>query len=192
MPALLFWEISELKPSPTTNLPWARTLYFHCFTGFFLVITCLSANLFIRLLIHLRVQNLFKASCSVFSPWHSPNQSCSLYTYWMSEYSFTIPSVYFLGSLVAQMVKTKVFLQCRRPGFNPWVGKLPLQYSCLENSMGRGVQWATAHRVTKSQTHLSDQHFYFTLGLCLLCLKQLCISQNHKNLLFDFSLTFPG
>ena len=29
----------------------------------------------------------------------------------------------------------------------------PLQYSCLENRMDRGVWWATVHRVTKSQTH---------------------------------------
>ena len=35
----------------------------------------------------------------------------------------------------------KIRLQCRRPGFDPWVGKIPwrrawqpLQYSCLENS----------------------------------------------------------
>ena len=28
----------------------------------------------------------------------------------------------------------------------------PLQYSCLENSMDRGVWWATAHGVTKSPT----------------------------------------
>ena len=28
----------------------------------------------------------------------------------------------------------------------------PLQYSCLENSMDRGVWWATVHRVAKSQT----------------------------------------
>ena len=27
-----------------------------------------------------------------------------------------------------------------------------LQYSCLENSMDKGVWWATVHRVTKSQT----------------------------------------
>ena len=27
-----------------------------------------------------------------------------------------------------------------------------LQYSCLENSMDRGVWWATVHGVTKSQT----------------------------------------
>ena len=32
----------------------------------------------------------------------------------------------------------------------------PLQYSCLENSMDRGVWWATVRRVTKSQTQLSD------------------------------------
>ena len=28
----------------------------------------------------------------------------------------------------------------------------PLQYSCLENPMGRGACWATVYGVTKSQT----------------------------------------
>ena len=32
----------------------------------------------------------------------------------------------------------------------------PLQYSCLENPMGRGAWWATAHGVAKSRTWLSD------------------------------------
>ena len=32
----------------------------------------------------------------------------------------------------------------------------PLQYSCLENPMDRGVWWATVHRVTKSQTQLKQ------------------------------------
>ena len=32
----------------------------------------------------------------------------------------------------------------------------PLQYSWLENSMNRGAQCATVHRVTKSQTQLSN------------------------------------
>ena len=48
--------------------------------------------------------------------------------------------------------------RCKRRGFNPFVGKTPvegghgnpLQYSCLENSMDRGAWWATAHRVAKS------------------------------------------
>ena len=31
----------------------------------------------------------------------------------------------------------------------------PLQYSCLENPMGRGTWWATVHGVTKSWTQLS-------------------------------------
>ena len=30
----------------------------------------------------------------------------------------------------------------------------PLQYSSLENPMGRGAWWATVHRVAKSQTQL--------------------------------------
>ena len=32
----------------------------------------------------------------------------------------------------------------------------PLQYSCLENSMDRGVQWATVHGVSNSRTQLSN------------------------------------
>ena len=33
-----------------------------------------------------------------------------------------------------------------------------LHYSCLENSMDRGVWWATVHGVAESQTWLSDYH----------------------------------
>ena len=33
----------------------------------------------------------------------------------------------------------------------------PLQYSCLENSMDRGVWWIIVHGVTKSWTQLSIQ-----------------------------------
>ena len=49
-------------------------------------------------------------------------------------------------------------LQCGRPGFNPWVRKIPgegkgypIQYSGLENSMD-----CIVHGVTKSRTWLSD------------------------------------
>ena len=38
----------------------------------------------------------------------------------------------------------------------------PLQYSCLENFTDRGVWGATVHGVTKSQTQLSDWHFFST------------------------------
>ena len=37
----------------------------------------------------------------------------------------------------------------------------PLQYSCLENPMDRGVRQATVHGVPKSQTQLSDFTFTF-------------------------------
>ena len=57
----------------------------------------------------------------------------------------------------------RICLQCKRPGFHPWVGKIPwrrngnpLQHSCLENPMDRGARRATVHGVTKSQTRLSD------------------------------------
>ena len=36
----------------------------------------------------------------------------------------------------------------------------PLQYSCLEDPMGRGAWWATFHGVTKSQTQLRKKHLH--------------------------------
>ena len=42
-------------------------------------------------------------------------------------------------------------------GRSPGEGNgIPLQYSCLENSMGRGAWQATVHGATKSQTQLSN------------------------------------
>ena len=65
-------------------------------------------------------------------------------------------------------------LRCRRPGFNPWIGKIPcrkefnpLQYSCLENSMDRGAWQATVHRVTKSRTQLKQLSMHTLLGMKL-------------------------
>ena len=68
---------------------------------------------------------------------------------------------------------SRIYLQCRRPGFNPWVGKIcwrrawqptpvrdergnPLQYSCRQNFMDRGAWWAYSPWVAKSRTQLSD------------------------------------
>ena len=62
----------------------------------------------------------------------------------------------------------RVCLQCRRPRFSPWSGRVtgegngnPFQYSCQENSMDSGASWGTVHGVTKSQTQmqLSGQKF---------------------------------
>ena len=37
----------------------------------------------------------------------------------------------------------------------------PLQYSCLENSMDRGVWLATIHGFAKSRAQLSNEHVHF-------------------------------
>ena len=54
------------------------------------------------------------------------------------------------------------------PGSVPRLGKSPregnsnlFQYSCLDNSMDRGVWWATVQGVAKSRTGLNDYHFHF-------------------------------
>ena len=45
------------------------------------------------------------------------------------------------------------------PGRSPGVENgNPLQYSCLENSMDRGVWRATVHGLAKSEVHLSIEH----------------------------------
>ena len=56
-------------------------------------------------------------------------------------------------------------LRCRRPGCNPWVGKVlwrrawqPRQYSCWEKSMDREAWRATVHGVVKNRTWLPDWH----------------------------------
>ena len=52
------------------------------------------------------------------------------------------------------------------PGLRSSPGKgngYPLQYSCLENSMGKGAYRATVHVVTKSQTRLSHFHFQYKI-----------------------------
>ena len=44
----------------------------------------------------------------------------------------------------------------------------PFQYSCLENSMNRGVWLTTVHGVGKSQTQLNDKHFHFFIHILIL------------------------
>ena len=50
----------------------------------------------------------------------------------------------------------KICLQCRRPGFNPWLGRssaegngYPLQHSCLENPRDRAAWRAAVHGVAR-------------------------------------------
>ena len=57
----------------------------------------------------------------------------------------------------------RVCLQCAKPGFDPWVGKIPwrrkyypLQYPCPENPMDGGAWQATVHGVPKSWTRRSN------------------------------------
>ena len=70
--------------------------------------------------------------------------------------------VYKQGGLPTWLSGKESSSQCRRCGFNPWMGKIPgegngnpLQYPRLGNPMDRGAWQATVHGVSKSQTQLS-------------------------------------
>ena len=72
------------------------------------------------------------------------------------------------ASLVAQRLKHLPAMRWD-PGLIPGSGRSPgegngnpLQYSCLENPMDRGVWWAPVHGVAKSWTWLNDFTFTFT------------------------------
>ena len=77
--------------------------------------------------------------------------------------------LYIYLSLVAQSVKNppsmqKDCLQHRRPGFNPWVRKIPWRrkwqptpVDCLENPMDREAWWATTYAVTRVGHNLATK-----------------------------------
>ena len=87
-------------------------------------------------------------------------------------------------SLVAQMVKKPP--ENRRPQFDPWVEKIPLEKgmathsSILASSMDRGAWWATVHRVAKSQTQLSDLIFWLLPVERLVSNRMCCIRSGQK------------
>ena len=66
--------------------------------------------------------------------------------------------------LMVQMIK--IGLQCKRPRFNPWVGKIPWRREWQPSPVflpgklhDRGAWWATVLGVSKSWTRLSKFHF---------------------------------
>ena len=72
----------------------------------------------------------------------------------MFQYMYTLGA-----SLVAHMIKNLPAMQktILGSGRSPGEGKgYPLQYSYLENYMGREAWWATVHSIPKSQTQMSN------------------------------------
>ena len=62
-----------------------------------------------------------------------------------------------------------------RSGRSPGEGNgNPLQYSCLENPMDGGAWWATAYKVAKSRTWLSDFTFSSLLPLSVIEIIFVC------------------
>ena len=73
--------------------------------------------------------------------------------------SDTSASQVVLKNLAANEGDAKDVCSTLGSGRSPGIGNgSPLQYSCLENSMDRGIWWATVHVITKSWTWLNDKH----------------------------------
>ena len=72
-------------------------------------------------------------------------------------YIYVCVSIYVCGGFPGSSVVKNLPANAGDPGSIPGSGRSPgggqgnlLQYSCLENSMDRGVWWATVRRVTQS------------------------------------------
>ena len=72
------------------------------------------------------------------------------------------------NTLVAQSVKNLRAMQetqVQSLGWeDPLVKEVPLQSSCLENSMDKGAWWATVHGVAKSQMQLIRLGLWFLVS----------------------------
>ena len=85
--------------------------------------------------------------------------------YCFSEMSITVFNLGFLGGVAVKNLPANAE-DTRNVGLIPGLGRSPgvgngnpLQYSCLENSMDRGVWWPTVHGITKSHmTECMDTH----------------------------------
>ena len=95
-------------------------------------------------------------------------------------------SNYFMGFPYSSHVKESAY-NAGDPGSILGLGRFhregngnPLQYSCLQNPMDRGIWWATDHGVTKSLTGLS-MHALDNLKLIL---KRLTLKTSNQGALY--------
>ena len=75
------------------------------------------------------------------------------------SYSFPLSVTGFPSGSVVKNLPANAGDEGSVPGWgrSPGVGNgNPLQYSCLENSMGGEAWWVTVHEVKQSQTRLSN------------------------------------
>ena len=71
----------------------------------------------------------------------------------------------------------RICLQCRRPGFNSWVGKTPLEKGKATHStiLAWRIPWTVWSMGSQRVGHNCDFHFYNSHLTSLLALKYYCI-----------------
>ena len=81
----------------------------------------------------------------------------------MLSFSEKILRLGFKGWLLLWLSWLRIRLQSRRPGFNPWVGKIPWRRERLPTPVFWPGEFPGLYSlwVVKSQAQLSDFHFHF-------------------------------
>ena len=98
-----------------------------------------------------------------------------------SDYLFFSPPTHVY---IWWLIQWRIHLQCRRPGFNPQIGKIPWRRALATHShipawrisMNRGAWWAAVHGVAKSQTRLTKHIYIFTTYRKLSCILSLLLN----------------
>ena len=147
---LITWNLSQKSKSKTTSWPNNVLLW------------CKPVKQSKRIFLMLKAGEIISYLIAVKKKWGTTSNDHKLESMALSHNSRILRCEY-LTIWVSPVFQWKNPLQCRSyrkhgliPGSrrSPGVLDNPLQYSCLENPMDRGVLWASVHRVAKSRTQL--------------------------------------
>ena len=120
-----------------------------------------------------------------FSIYHTP--SCAVMCCIVSPTSNICMLIFQLQGLPWWLRQVRICLQCRKPRFDPWIRRvpcrrewLPLEFSCLENSMNREAWWATSLWGRKKSEVTNTFTFLTFTCPCI-------VSRNYSDTVISFS-----
>ena len=125
-------------------------------------LTIFSAGICFFSLGHSTLINIWEYACNAEDPCLIPGSGRS------AGEGIGYPLQYSWASLVAQLVKK--YQQCRRPGFNPWVGKIPWRRERLPTPVFwpgefHGLHSLWGHKVSDTTEQLSLSLFTVTFQI---------------------------
>ena len=170
-PSIIYWQVVSVLP--------------FCGSSFVTAQIHICMSLWWNYLVYIPIHGLFYPA-SISHCLHNKRFVLSLDNY-NSKSSWGFP-----GGTSGKKPTCQCWRDIRDPGLIPGLGRSsgrghdnPLQYSCLENPMDSGAQWATVHSVKESDTteraRKSSYLFFFELWLAFLGSLHYISTMNETN-----------